>query len=35
MTVSQLRAYAREQGRGGDGLSSAKKAEIIKRLLSN
>jgi hypothetical protein len=35
MTVSQLRSYAREQGRGGNGLSSAKKAEIIKRLLSN
>jgi hypothetical protein len=34
MTVSQLRSYAREQGRGGNGLSSAKKAEIIDRLLS-
>jgi hypothetical protein len=35
MTVSQLRSYAREQGRGGDGLSSAKKAEIIDRLLAD
>lgn len=33
MTVSQLRKLAREQGKGGDGLASATKDEIIDRLL--
>ena len=33
MTVAQLRKLAREQDKGGDGLASATKAEIIERLL--
>lgn len=33
MTVQELRDYARDTGHGGGGLASAKKAEIIDRLL--
>lgn len=33
MTVAQLRKLAREEGKGGDGLASATKEEIIDRLL--
>ena len=33
MTVQELRNYARDTGHGGGGLASAKKAEIIDRLL--
>lgn len=33
MTVAQLRSLAREEGKGGDGLSGASKKEIIERLL--
>lgn len=33
MTVAQLRKLAREEGKGGDGLGSASKEEIIDRLL--
>lgn len=33
MTVAQLRQLTRSRGKGGDGLSSASKGEIIRRLL--
>jgi hypothetical protein len=35
MTVAQLRSLAREEGKGGDGLSGASKKEIIERLLGD